>query len=468
MDSEVKSGSLQNKLEDLSLAIHRGVFVDRDGPNIDNGFIWRVTFLDDAYPLGSDYSLRIYDNALTTFGNLGTPQVSVRLLNSGNTYTSCSGSLVVPSYGGLVKGLEYYGRVSARNSKGYSLPMQALAPLAPKVVPGAPTGVVVDVLSATVLRVIFGSPSDNGGDSITEYLIEWSPDSAFVNNVQASTLDFISAGSPFFKNIEGLTTGVYYFVRVKAKNSQGYGISQMSTPSSLNPHQKPSPPTNVKLGITSDTMLTIGWDPPLFDGGDAISKYRVEWDTRPEFMSSSYPPNKGYVDVDASARSYTVELLASSKNYYMRVYAMNTAGSGTPQTSNPIDSSPALQVPGIPHSLQASAGSIKGRIDVSWQRPRVPRHGIPCSSEGSTIKDCPTPYGGVLPSSDGGDAILEYELEYNERSDFLGSDGGRMTYVGFLAMIDNLYSGRVYFVRVLARNSIGSGQYSAVDAAIAP
>eukprot|EP00970_Alexandrium_tamarense_P009994 scaffold1976_cov187-Alexandrium_tamarense.AAC.23 len=468
LDSEAKSGSLQNKLEDLSLAIHRGVFVDRDGPNIDNGFIWRVTFLDDAYPLGSDYSLRIYDNALTTFGNLGTPQVSVRLLNSGNTYTSCSGSLVVPSYGGLVKGLEYYGRVSARNSEGYSLPMQALAPLAPKVVPGAPTGVVVDVLSATVLRVIFGSPSDNGGDSITEYLIEWSPDSAFVNNVQASTLDFISAGSPFFKNIEGLTTGVYYFVRVKAKNSQGYGISQMSTPSSLNPHQKPSPPTNVKLGITSDTMLTIGWDPPLFDGGDAISKYRVEWDTRPEFMSSSYPPNKGYVDVDASARSYTVELLASSKNYYMRVYAMNTAGSGTPQTSNPIDSSPALQVPGIPHSLQASAGSIKGRIEVSWQRPRVPRHGIPCSSEGSTIKDCPTPYGGVLPSSDGGDAILEYELEYNERSDFLGSDGGRMTYVGFLAMIDNLYSGRVYFVRVLARNSIGSGQYSAVDAAIAP
>jgi hypothetical protein len=37
-----------------------------------------------------------------------------------------------------------------------------------------------------------------------------------------------------------------------------------------------------------------------------------------------------------------------------------------------------------------------------------------------------------------------------------------------ITLIDNLYSGRVYFVRVLARNSIGSGQYSAVDAAIAP
>jgi hypothetical protein len=55
---------------------------------------------------------------------------------------------------------------------------------------------------------------------------------------------------------------------------------------------------------------------------------------------------------------------------------------------------------------------------------------------------------------------VEYELEFNERSDFLGSDGGRRTYTGFTAVLDNLYSGRPYFVRVLARNSVGSGKYS--------
>ena len=26
--------------------------MDRDGPNADNGFIWRVTILDDARPIG--------------------------------------------------------------------------------------------------------------------------------------------------------------------------------------------------------------------------------------------------------------------------------------------------------------------------------------------------------------------------------------------------------------------------------
>ncbi|KAL7542723.1 hypothetical protein ACHAXR_012023, partial [Thalassiosira sp. AJA248-18] len=453
--SESESGSLQNKLEDLSLAIQRGVFVDRDGPNTDNGFIWRVTFLDDAHPHGSDYTLRVHSNSLTTFGNQGSAHVSVRLMNTGMTYTACTGPLVMPSLGGLVKGLEYHGRVSARNSEGYSLPVKSPEPVAPMVIPGAPTGVTVDVVSATELRVIFGSPSDNGGDSITQYLIEWSTSSDFAD-AQSSTLDYLAGGSPFFKNIDGLTTGTYYYVRVSAKNSQGYGISQMTTPASLNPHQNPSPPTNVRLGITSNTMLTIGWDPPLSDGGDSISKYRIEWDTKPSFASPSHMPNKGYIDVDSSVLSHTIQLLSSQKSYYLRVYAMNTSGSSSQQLSSPSWATPSLQVPGSPHSLQALPGSSVGNIELSWQRPRAPFHGIPCFA----VAECPTPYGGSVPASDGGDDIVEYEVEWNERPNFLGSDGGRKAYTGFHAVLSNLYSGRTYHFRVLARNSIGSGKYS--------
>ena len=464
LSSESKSGSLQGKLEDLSLAIQSGVFVDRDGPNTDNGFIWRVTFLDNAYPQGSDYTLRVHSNSLTTFESQGSAHVSVSLLNSGRTYTSCTGPLVMPSLGGLVKGLQYHGRVSARNSEGYSLPVKASESVAPMVIPGAPTSVTLDVISATELRVIFSSPSDNGGDSITQYLIEWSTTSDF-EDAQSSTLEYLVGGSPFFKNIEGLVTGTYYYVRVRAKNSQGYGISQMSTPSSLNPHQKPSPPTNVKLGITSNTMLTIGWNPPLSDGGDSISKYRVEWDTKASFASSSYPPNKGYVDVGPTVTSHTIQLLSSQKTYYVRVFAKNTSGSSSPQLATPSMAIPSMQVPGSPHSLQAVSGSSVGTIEVSWQRPRIPHHSITCFNDGSMIKDCPTPYGGSLPASDGGEDIVEYELEYNERSDFLGGDGGRRTYTGVHAVLSHLYSGRTYFVRVLARNSVGSGKYSEIVSA---
>ena len=466
--AEVRSGSLQNKLEDLTSAVQNGVFVDRDGPTAENGFIWRVTFMDDARPLGNDYQLRLRTNSLTTYANQGTAQIAVSLLSSGQTYLSCSGSLVVPSYGGLVKGLEYHGRVSARNSEGYSLPMHTPEPIAPKVVPAAPTGVSLSVVSSTALRLMFSSPSDNGGDSITGYLVEWSKSSAFTNE-QSMEVNNLSLGSPFFANIEGLTTGSFYYVRVKAKNSQGYGVSQMSTPSSLNPHQRPSAPSNVRLGITSDTMLTVGWEAPLSNGGDAISKYRIEWDTHPSFSSFSEPPNTGHVDVGPTSRSYTIELLSATKNYYIRVQAYNTAGGGSLQTATPSDASPRLQPPGSPFSLQVSASStIAGRIEVFWQRPRVPFHKIPCSSDGTTIIDCPTPYSRTLPSSDGGEAITEYELEYNERRDFSGTNGGRRSLTGYSAAIDNLYSGREYFVRVLARNSVGSGKYCAYESAVAP
>jgi hypothetical protein len=71
VDSEAKSGSLQSKLEDLSTAILKGVFIDRDGPNEQNGFIWRVTFLDDAYPEGRDYTLRVYSNPVDSEAKSG-------------------------------------------------------------------------------------------------------------------------------------------------------------------------------------------------------------------------------------------------------------------------------------------------------------------------------------------------------------------------------------------------------------
>jgi len=461
VDSEAKGGSLQNKLEDLTPAILNGVFIDRDGPNAQNGFIWRVTFLDDAQPGERDFALRVHSNSLAT--TTGAGQVAVSLLNSGKTYTSCTGPLVVPSLGGLVKGLHYYARVSARNKEGYSLPNKDENSVAPMIVPAAPTGVTLEVISATQLRVMFGSPSDNGGDTITNYMIEWSTSSDFAN-AESSTHDYLAGGSPFFKNIEGLSTGVYYYVRVMAMNSQGYGISQSSTPSSLNPHQKPSPPTNVRLGVTSDSMLTIGWNPPLSDGGDSIAKYRVEWDTNPQFVSASQPPNKGYVDLGPTSRSYTVDLLSPEKSYYLRVYAINSAGSSQAQRSDPSWAFPRVQIPGVPYSLTCLPGDSTGVIEFSWQRPNVPNHGMKCFSD----KDCPTPYGGSLPQTNGGEDITEYELEVNENPDYAGSDSRIVTIPGIQTNLDNLYPGRMYYARILARNSVGSGKYSSSVSCSAP
>lgn len=57
--------------------------------------------------------------------------------------------------------------------------------------------------------------------------------------------------------ISNLDMGVDYYVRVSARNSLGYGSTQSSSPTYQHPYEEPTPPTDVVLGVTSDTMLTV-------------------------------------------------------------------------------------------------------------------------------------------------------------------------------------------------------------------
>merc|ERR1712194_134602 len=82
-----------------------------------------------------------------------------------------------------------------------------------------------------------------------------------------------------------------------------------------------------------------------------------------------------------------------------------------------------------------------------------------CYGTRDTPMECPTPYGGGFSSSDEGDDIVEYEVEYNERPNFGGSDGGTKIVTSTTCTLLNLIPGRPYYVRVLARNTIGSGKF---------
>ena len=135
----------------------------------------------------------------------------------------------------------------------------------------------------------------------------------------------------------------------------------------------------VYLEIASDYTLTVDWEAPQSDGGDQITTYRIEWDTKASFTSPSFPPHKGYIDVEAIAHtSYTIELLSSAKVYFIRVFAINRAGAGIGLISSPLYASPLNKFPGMPYALFLSQGPVTTSIDVSWQYSLIPRHGISC------------------------------------------------------------------------------------------
>jgi len=207
-------------------------------------------------------------------------------------------------------------------------------------------------------------------------------------------------------------------------------------------------------------MLTVSFGPPLDNGGDAIVKYKIEWDIAPGFNSLQPVPNKGSALVFAATdSSYTIQSLTPGLAYYVRVSAINGAGAGFPTLSTPTFAKPGLQVPGRPHTVVASDGNELGSIKVSWQRPIVPWHNVPCSGLRTRPGQCPTAVGGVTPASDGGTPIVEYAVAYNDKADFTGMDTFEKTTTNTYFQLTDLTPGRTYYIRVLARNAQGSGGF---------
>jgi hypothetical protein len=99
----------------------------------------------------------------------------------------------------------------------------------------------------------------------------------------------------------------------------------------------PSGPTEVTLSIVSDTQLGVTWKPPLVDGGQAVTKYLIEWDTDWKFTKSTFAgptSNKMstvvlHSEVEAAtatsiaAQSYLIEDLSAGTVYFVRVSAYN-------------------------------------------------------------------------------------------------------------------------------------------------
>mmetsp|Transcript_19232 Transcript_19232/g.32040 ORF Transcript_19232/g.32040 Transcript_19232/m.32040 type:complete len:7480 (+) Transcript_19232:1-22440(+) len=472
-----RRGSMESHLNILTrnLGLSGGVSVTRTDVGATKGYVWTVTFLDTV----NGFDLRVVDNSLVTDAG-GTPaesQVLVNTMTEGATYSNCVGRHTLE---GLTQGRMYFARVFAYNSRGYSIAAEAPTPAKPMKVPSPPTDVRLSVISGTSLRVVF-SPDDDGGDTITKYLIEYDTQSDFKsgNKMQKEHL-YLDGGAPFSVTLSSLTMGQSYYVRVAAHNARGYGAFESSSPASEKPMQVPTAPTNIQFLITSDSKLTVKFDDPVNTGGDDITYYKIIWDRDVLFSSLYELPHKGYADVAASVhKSYTINDLANVTAYFVKVQARNSMGFGPTGLAVPTNRAPIQQLPGKPHNVGVAAGDVLGTIDVTFNAPRVPDHGVPCSGGGptSTSADevCATGMGrdhGTFGEADGGSAIIRYIIEWDVQSDFVSTNSAPHKSEYFLPAddtdsfshrISGLSSGRRYYVRVYAENAVGVGKFQAFD-----
>ena len=128
--------------------------------------------------------------------------------------------------------------------------------------PGIPTNLTVTVDSDTQITLSWGVPEDNGGDNITEYLVEYSDDDGTSwEDISDSLVD--SVDTEYVHN--GLTSGTNYSYRVSATNSVGTGNSSIVVDGTT--YSVPGVPRNLSAVSTSSTQIYLTWLVPSTYGG---------------------------------------------------------------------------------------------------------------------------------------------------------------------------------------------------------
>jgi uncharacterized repeat protein (TIGR02543 family) len=188
-----------------------------------------------------------------------------------------------------------------------------IASVTPSTTPSLPEALMVDVAPPKGLRVSWNEPADNGGQSITSYLVEYSSDSG-------STwlpLTPISA-SDTSATLTDLSNGSSYMVRVAAVNPLGTSVWALSSDQLL--PTPPDAPTGLSVAGFTGTSVSLTWNAPTSNGGAAITDYIIQYRIVGEGTWSTFS------DGTSVSTNTTVTGLNRGSNYEFQVGAENIMG----------------------------------------------------------------------------------------------------------------------------------------------
>lgn len=233
----------------------------------------------------------------------------------------------------LVKGNEYLFRVKAVNKygEGETLESDPVKALDPYTVASSPTDVEVTSASADSMTVCWKRPESDGGSRISGYIIE-------KREKQGVRWVRVNKKPVYDLRVKAtcLHEGCEYEFRVFAENAAG--LSEASAPGPLtmaeDPMFLPSAPTKPVIVDSSKSAISLSWNKPLFDGGAAVTGYKVEFRKTSEEEWST-----GVYNTDKT--EFTVTGLSSGAEYVFVVRSINKIGISEPSVES--DSQVAIE-----------------------------------------------------------------------------------------------------------------------------
>ena len=180
---------------------------------------------------------------------------------------------------------------------------------------------------------------------------------------------------------------------------------------------EPDAPRNVAITGSADEELTVAWDPPLGNGGSAITGYKVQW------KEADTPNWDSPFEAPDDASPYKIENLTNGTAYDVRVLAVNSVGDSPP--SGDVEGTPSKK-PDPPTDVEVSAHGNKW-LEVTWTE---------------------------LTEEEKGGLPTTYIVQWKSGPNY--SETNKADPATSPQKITNLLNGTLYTVRVLAKNDRGT------------
>ena len=337
-------------------------------------------------------------NAFATMSgtSMATPHVAgVAALFLQNNRTATPAAVATAILGAATRNVVLNAGTGSPTSLVYS----ASFATAPASVPGIPSGLKVSATGNKTVSLAWTAPADNGGSTITDYVVEYASSTTATWTVFADGVATATTAT-----VSGLVNATSYSFRVRAVNSVGTGAASTAVTGTPVAPGKPTAPRS--LTVTAGRLtLALSWSVPLSTGGAAITDYLIETSTDGGTTWSLY------ADTLSTATTATLTGLTAGTAYSVRVSAVNAGGTG--DASNVVVATPlSYNPPSAPRTVAATAQLLSSY--VTWAAPvdnggsAVTGYIVDWSTDGTTwlgnVRLAATVYGTTLTGLVGGAA----------------------------------------------------------------
>jgi uncharacterized protein (TIGR02145 family) len=258
----------------------------------------------------------------------------------------------VSTVSGLTADKTYYVKAYATNSAGTAYGEQITFTTTVSV----PQLLISNISDITSTSAVCGSIiTSTGGSNIISCGICWDTVPNPTVNSAKTTDNLVK--TVYISHLSGLNPNKTYYLKAYAVNSvgTGYGEEKRMTTSSSVPALTTNPVSEISLNTATCSMKILS------NGGTGITESGICWGTNPDPTTSNSKTSEYY-----TKGKYRLTGLQVATNYYVRAYAVNSAGTGYGQSVSFRTSGNAPLATTLEASNQTPTGALlKGVVNAN-------------------------------------------------------------------------------------------------------